>query len=108
MEPHVSLETRVLAPGHLDPPPGAVARGKVVGTLAGQVSALKPRAFGERAPHVSRRDELSLEEVRRRLDELAERRREVGLTAAEREEYETLSDLEARHLSARRRHDDRA
>jgi len=50
---------------------------------------------------LSRRDELSLEQVRRRLDELAERRLLTGLTRQEHDEYQTLVDLEARQLSQR-------
>jgi len=46
-------------------------------------------------------DELTLEEVRRRLDELAERRLLTGLTQREQAEYRTLVDLEACHLSQR-------
>ena len=47
------------------------------------------------------RDQMSLEDVQRRLDKLAERRLEIGLTEAEQAEYGALSELEARHLRRR-------
>ena len=52
---------------------------------------------------MSRRNEPSLDEVRRRVDELADRRRQAGLSDAERAEYDALSALEARQLDVHRR-----
>jgi len=43
-----------------------------------------------------------LEEVRRRLEKLAERRLLTGLTPREHDEYRALLDLEALHLVQRR------
>jgi len=47
--------------------------------------------------------DASLESIRRRLQELVERRREPGLTPAEREEYLDLVALEAQELAERDR-----